>query len=83
MISVESTPSLVSLLGNPIRFKLKSDTVVATPGVPASMTLTFPDRGYEANSDAFTLYWGVISVRFACMLTHWFISCYGTCVLLY
>jgi len=66
MITVVSTPPLVAITGNPVRWKLSTNNVVETAGALATMTITFPDRGFEYFGDAFTLSWGVLSIRFAC-----------------
>jgi len=66
MITVESTPALVAITGNPVRFKLSTDNVVDTAGGLAVMNITFTAKGLEANGNGFTLNWGALSIPFIC-----------------
>src|SRR3989339_411417 len=67
MLSVISTPPLVALTGNPVRFKLQSDNNVATAGTFASLAMTFFDTGNAG--DSFTLLWNDKSLTFVCAAT--------------
>jgi len=63
-ITVESTPPIVALAGNPILFKLSSDNQVEIAGQLAILVLTFSATAEP--DDTFTLAWGSISITFTC-----------------
>ena len=63
-ITVESTPPIVALAGNPILFKLSTDNQIENAGQLAILVLTF--SATADIDDTFTLAWGSISITFTC-----------------
>ena len=66
-ITVESTPPIVALAGNPILFKLSTDNQIENAGQLAILVLTF--SATADIDDTFTLAWGSISISLTCKET--------------
>jgi len=64
MITIESSPPLVSLTGNPVRFRLATDNHLVEAGAKPAFRLEFWTIGVEG--DYFELSWGTTVVRFVC-----------------
>lgn len=67
MITVQSTPPLVALTGNPIRFKLRTDNHIGSQAVQSRLTLIFTAKG--ATNDVVNLIWGKEDIVFTCKTT--------------
>lgn len=63
-LSIITSPPLVGLSGNPVRFKLQSDNQFSTAGTVSSLAITFFSTGNPG--DTFTLPWGDKNLTFTC-----------------
>lgn len=64
MITVDSTPPLVALSGNPIRFGLSTDNNIETAATQTRLNLIFTAKG--AANDVVHLTWGNEDISFTC-----------------
>ncbi|MFH0760710.1 MAG: hypothetical protein V2A67_04340 [Bacteroidota bacterium] len=62
MISVEATPPLVALAGNPVRFRFRTDNLLFSEGSKARLILHFED--FLSADSGFTLQWNTQTIRF-------------------
>lgn len=62
MITVQSTPPVVSLIGNPMRFRLSSDNHLETAGTLARFYIYFTSKGQP--NDTITLLYGDVRITF-------------------
>ena len=61
-ITLQQSPPLVAISGNPVCFKLYSDNKIETPGVPCSAILNF--GSIASDGDTLTLSWGYFNLEF-------------------
>jgi hypothetical protein len=66
-LSIITSPPLVALTGNPVRFKLQTDNHISTAGTFASLAITFFNTGNPG--DTFQLDWNDKSILFTCAAT--------------
>lgn len=66
-ITVESSPSLVAIIGNRIGFKLSTDNNIETVGIVTQAYITFATVGLA--NDSFTIDWEGHSIQFTCKVT--------------
>lgn len=66
-LTITSSPAIVALTGNPVRFTIHTNNNIATPGTCSALVITFFDTG--AAGDSFTLKWADKSLTFVCSPT--------------